>query len=134
MEARPVKSPTAFWLGDIAGMVVKIAVITGWDRSGSTILANILGSTPGVITLGEINNVWERGFGDDLMCSCEQRFSRCELWRPIAEGAFGVDLSGVAARANRKSSTSFSAMTRSRVMCVAYPVCALPAGKAAPND
>ena len=101
MVAKPVKSPTAFWLGDNAGMVVKVAVITGWDRSGSTILANILGSTPGVITLGEINNVWERGFGDDLMCSCEQRFSRCELWRPIAQGAFGADLSGVAARAKK---------------------------------
>ena len=99
--AKPVKGITAFYREDFTGMVVKVAVITGWDRSGSTILANILGSTPGVITLGEINNVWERGFGDDLMCSCEQRFSRCELWRPIAEGAFGADLTGVAARAKR---------------------------------
>jgi hypothetical protein len=80
-------------------MVVKVVVITGWDRSGSTILANVLGSTDGVVTLGEINNIWERGFGADLLCSCERPFSRCELWRPIAEGAFGANLSGVAERA-----------------------------------
>jgi hypothetical protein len=82
-------------------MVVKVAIITGWDRSGSTILANILGSTPGVVTLGEINNIWERGFRDDLLCACEQRFSRCELWHPIAERAFGADLPRVAARAKK---------------------------------
>ncbi len=78
---------------------VKVVVIAGWERSGSTILANVLGSAAGVVTLGEINNIWERGFGADLICACGRPFSRCELWRPIAEEAFGAGVSSVAQRA-----------------------------------
>jgi len=77
----------------------KILVIAGWERSGSTILANVLGSADGVVTLGEINNIWERGFGANLMCACERPFSECAVWRPIATAAFDEDRSAVARRA-----------------------------------
>jgi hypothetical protein len=79
----------------------KVIVIAGWERSGSTILANVLGSAPGVVTLGEINNIWARGFGADLMCACGRAFSSCEMWKPIAEAAFGDGLPSVAERAAR---------------------------------
>jgi len=78
-------------------------VIAGWGRSGSTILANVLGSAPGVVTLGEINNIWQRGFGDDLLCSCGEPFSRCPMWRPVAGRAFGNDVKKVALRAAQAS-------------------------------
>lgn len=77
----------------------KILVIAGWERSGSTILANVLGSAPGVVTVGEVNNLWERGFGADLSCACGAPFGRCELWAPIARAAFGESNAEVAARA-----------------------------------
>jgi hypothetical protein len=79
--------------------VTKVAVITGWDRSGSTIIADALGSTDGVISVGEINNLWDRGFGSNLVCSCEASFSECEEWRAIAEKAFGSDHQAVARQA-----------------------------------
>lgn len=79
--------------------MINIIVIAGWERSGSTIVANALGSTPGVVSVGEINNIWERGFGEDRICSCEQPFSRCELWQPVAHRAFGADAGTIAERA-----------------------------------
>jgi hypothetical protein len=82
---------------------VRVLVIAGWGRSGSTILANVLGSVPGVTTLGEINNIWERGFGDDLMCSCGEPFSRCPTWQPIASRAFPEPAPTVAAGAHEAS-------------------------------
>ncbi len=74
----------------------RVLVIAGWGRSGSTILANVLNSAPGVVTLGEINNIWQRGFADDLLCSCGQPFSSCPAWLPIAQAAFGENNSAVA--------------------------------------
>ncbi len=79
--------------------MTKIIVIAGWERSGSTIIANALGSAPGVLSVGEINNLWDRGFGSNLLCSCERPFSECDQWRGIAEAAFGVDRHTVARRA-----------------------------------
>ncbi len=77
----------------------KVLVIAGWERSGSTILANVLGSAPGVVTVGEVNNLWERGFGADLSCACGEPFSRCELWAPVAAAAFTASNAEIAARA-----------------------------------
>ncbi len=79
--------------------MTKVLVIAGWERSGSTIIANALGSAPGAISVGEINNLWDRGFGSNLLCSCERPFSDCEQWRGIAESAFGTDQRAVAREA-----------------------------------
>ncbi len=79
--------------------MTKIIVITGWDRSGSTILASALGSIDGVVAMGEVTNLWERGFGQDLLCSCGEPFSACSFWQPVASGAFGGDIASVAKRA-----------------------------------
>lgn len=79
--------------------MTKIIIITGWDRSGSTILASALGSVDGVVTMGEVTNLWERGFGQDLLCSCSEPFSACSFWQPVAREAFGGDIASVAKRA-----------------------------------
>ncbi len=79
--------------------MTRVLLIAGWGRSGSTILANVLGSAPGVLTLGEINNIWERGFEEDLHCSCGEPFSACSLWQPVASRAFGDDFADVGTRA-----------------------------------
>lgn len=76
-----------------------LLLIAGWERSGSTIVANVLGSTPGVVTVGEINNIWERGFGADLQCACGEHFGRCPFWAPIGDDAFGAERPQIAARA-----------------------------------
>lgn len=77
--------------------MTRLLLIAGWGRSGSTILANVLGSAPGVETLGEINNIWERGFRHDLLCSCGEAFSACPLWAPLAR-SIGPDNTAIADR------------------------------------
>ena len=79
--------------------MTKVIAITGWDRSGSTIVAAALGSVPGICTLGEVTNVWERGFEQNQVCSCGQPFSTCELWASLADRAFGDSVGSVPDRA-----------------------------------
>lgn len=67
----------------------KVVVIGAWDRSGSTILANLLGTADGIVSVGEVNNLWQRGAADDRPCGCGEPFSRCEFWRPVMSEAFG---------------------------------------------
>lgn len=85
--------------GHYRGTMTKIVVITGWDRSGSTIIASALGSAEGMVAVGEITNLWERGFAQDRQCSCGQPFSGCDFWGPVATTAFGDARHSVAARA-----------------------------------
>ncbi len=100
---RSERSATPRPMDDASERRPRILVIAGWGRSGSTILANILGSTAGVVTLGEVNNLWERGFGDDLNCSGGEPFSCCPAWKPIAASAFGEPAAEVAGQARTAS-------------------------------
>jgi hypothetical protein len=68
-----------------------IVLIAGIGRSGSTLFERLLVERPGIAGVGELANLWDRGFGADELCSCGERFSRCALWRPIAEGLASDD-------------------------------------------
>ena len=39
----------------------RILYITGWLRSGSTVLGNVLGELPGVLHVGELHYLWRNG-------------------------------------------------------------------------
>lgn len=68
----------------------KLLYIAGWDRSGSTILEQILGQLEGFFTVGELTTLWDAG--PDALCGCGMRISNCETWRSIFAEAFGVKL------------------------------------------
>ncbi len=68
--------------------MVKVVAIAGWDRSGSTILAEVLGSAEGVISVGEVNNLWQRGVLDNHLCGCGEPFARCAMWSEVMRRAF----------------------------------------------
>src|SRR5690348_12216927 len=70
------------------GEKIKILDIAGWDRSGSTILDLILGQFPGLFSVGELIDMWERG--PETLCGCGRVFKDCETWREIFLEAFGV--------------------------------------------
>ena len=65
--------------------VTKIPVlyIGGWGRSGSTLIANILGSLDPFIHVGELSWIWEHGWKLNYLCGCGNRFSSCEFWRNV---------------------------------------------------
>ena len=45
---------------------VRVLYIGGWGRSGSTLLDRVLGQVPGVVSLGEVRELWQRGWAENL--------------------------------------------------------------------
>jgi hypothetical protein len=62
---------------------IRILYIAGAGRSGSTLLANILGQVEGFFTAGELISIWERGLIQDRFCGCGVPFHDCEVWTGI---------------------------------------------------
>lgn len=65
----------------------KLIYIGGWGRSGSSVLANVLGSHQRAASIGEVRYLWDRGILEDKTCGCGQPFSQCEYWQSVASAA-----------------------------------------------
>lgn len=68
---------------------VRVLLIVGSGRSGSTLFERALGGVPGVAALGEVVHLWDRAVRDDELCACGEHFSRCPFWGPVGADAFG---------------------------------------------
>jgi hypothetical protein len=55
----------------------------GWGRSGTTIIANILGSVSKVASIGEGRYLWDRGILQDKNCGCGAGFGDCDFWARV---------------------------------------------------
>jgi hypothetical protein len=64
---------------------LKVLAIIGRGRSGSTILDNLLGELDGFISIGELNNFWQRALINREPCGCGQRATDCALWSPVQD-------------------------------------------------
>lgn len=62
---------------------IHVVFISGMSRSGSTVLDRLLGARPGVTSLGEVHQIWRRGFLEDHLCGCGVPFSRCPFWKQV---------------------------------------------------
>ena len=58
-------------------------------RSGSTVLALLLGRLPGFVPVGGLTNLWERGLKKNYLCGCGSHFRECPFWAGVGEEAFG---------------------------------------------
>lgn len=67
---------------------MKVLYIAGWDRSGSTILGQVLGQLRGFFCVGEVVDLWDRG--PKALCGCGCFLKDCATWRKIFLEAFGV--------------------------------------------
>lgn len=72
-----------------AATVTDVAYIGGAGRSGSTVLALLLGEVPGFFPVGGVNNVWERGLQENYLCGCGNHFRDCSFWEAVGHEAFG---------------------------------------------
>ncbi|GAA3850170.1 sulfotransferase [Saccharothrix violaceirubra] len=64
----------------------RVLYITGWMRSGSTLLGNVLNELPGVLHVGELHYLWRNGVlkeGTNTLCGCGQDLTQCELWSAV---------------------------------------------------
>lgn len=66
-----------------------VVYIAGSGRSGSTLLERLLGTVPGLVNVGEVNDVFRRVAAYDELCGCELPFSACPFWAAVGERAFG---------------------------------------------
>nr|WP_211370882.1 sulfotransferase [Nonomuraea turkmeniaca] len=61
----------------------------GLGRSGTTLLERLLGELPGVVALGEVVHLWERGVRAREPCGCGEPFPTCAFWCQVGDRAFG---------------------------------------------
>lgn len=64
---------------------VKVVVMAGSARSGSTLLDLMLGQINGFFTVGELYHIWQRGFTENRLCGCGKPFSECVFWNSVME-------------------------------------------------
>src|SRR4051794_38468775 len=60
-----------------------IVYIGGTGRSGSTLLARLLSGVPGVVAVGELRYVLDRGMTQDHLCGCGRPFRACPFWHDV---------------------------------------------------
>jgi LPS sulfotransferase NodH len=65
--------------------VTGVLFIVGASRSGSTLLERLLNELPGVMSVGELQRVWRRGFVENQLCSCGQPFQDCPFWGEVRQ-------------------------------------------------
>ncbi|MBW8486827.1 sulfotransferase [Actinomadura parmotrematis] len=73
---------------------VRVLYITGWLRTGSTLLGNVLNELPGVFHAGELHYLWRNGVlrtGTNTLCGCGEDLAACPLWSAVLAGRDPAD-------------------------------------------
>ena len=68
---------------------IKVLYIAGWGRSGSTILARILGQIDGFFHGGELRTIWLDGLKPKGICGCGVAVRECPVWTSVFDEGFG---------------------------------------------
>ena len=73
-----------------------VLYVAGTGRTGSTLVARALASSPGAVAPGEIRHIWTRGLVEDWQCGCGRPFRGCPFWREVlTEASFDRDRADV---------------------------------------
>ncbi|MDG6101612.1 sulfotransferase [Dactylosporangium aurantiacum] len=67
----------------------RVLYLAGWGRSGSTLAEGMLDQVPGLVGVGEIKFLWERGLLQNRRCSCGTPLRSCGFWVEVLHEAFG---------------------------------------------
>lgn len=78
-------------------MCRRIVYVVGKGRSGSTLLDDLIGTVPGVASLGEVRLLWSRGFTDGYRCACGELVAECPVWAAAVADAIGSTSPGALA-------------------------------------
>jgi Sulfotransferase family len=68
---------------------LRVLYIAGWGRSGSTLLDRMLGQLPGVVSVGEVRELWFRGGLENRRCGCGEPFADCPFWSEVGRRVGG---------------------------------------------
>ena len=75
---------------DEPGKPLKVLSIVGAGRSGTTVLASILGEAPQVASAGEIRWLWRRGVAERRPCACGAAPADCPVWSPVVSATLAA--------------------------------------------
>ncbi|WP_019503776.1 sulfotransferase [Pleurocapsa sp. PCC 7319] len=67
---------------------MKVLYISGFERSGSTIVNRVLGQIDGFVAWGELRDIWLHGIVENRICSCGHLFTDCLVWQQVFNEAF----------------------------------------------
>lgn len=73
----------------MTGDRIKVLYIAGCQRSGSTILGNILGQVEGFTHVGELHLLWGVLSSPDVPCTCGAPLLICDRWNAVLKEAYG---------------------------------------------
>ncbi|HKJ00797.1 MAG TPA: hypothetical protein VJ997_00040 [Longimicrobiales bacterium] len=65
---------------------VRVLLIVGANRSGTTLVGRLAGVLPGTFFGGELAQVWSRGLVGNELCGCGEPFHRCPVWADVRRG------------------------------------------------
>ena len=68
-----------------------VVYIAGSSRSGSTLLARILGQIDDFVVPGELRHIWRTGaplLAPGELCGCGRTYRECPLWTAVAADVF----------------------------------------------
>src|SRR3954453_12253516 len=71
---------------------LRVVLVAGSGRSGSTLLTQLLGSLPDTFAVGELRYLWERGVVEHRLCGCGASLPDCPLWQQILDRTFDGDV------------------------------------------
>ena len=67
----------------VSGSNIKVLYISGFGRSGSTIVDNVLGQLDGFFSAGEMRLAWDAGQLDTRLCGCGETLAACPIWSRV---------------------------------------------------
>lgn len=92
----------------------KVLSIVGAGRSGTTLLASILGEVDGFGSAGELRWLWQRGVLEERPCGCGQVPSQCPVWAPVIASTLSAAPTDAPAWTARQIVASQHELTRQR--------------------
>jgi len=66
-----------------------VLYVAGLGRSGSTIIERAIAQISGVVGVGELIYLWDRGIQNNERCGCGEAFLACGFWTKVGDAAFG---------------------------------------------
>jgi hypothetical protein len=84
-SVRNIRSGHGAFCGMEGNVGVKVLYIAGADRSGSTLLDQLLGELGPCFSGGELTMIWKQGLIRDRSCGCGQPFTSCALWSAVLD-------------------------------------------------
>jgi hypothetical protein len=79
----------------------RVLYVTGWCRSGTTLVGNLLNELDGVVHVGELHYLWRNGVlgsGTNTTCGCDTPVMDCPLWHKVLDLVGGPDPRAAARR------------------------------------